>query len=108
MLPCGGQRHVGIQGGEQPAARPGSLPPQREHGGLTAGRHFQEKHLDQLGHARRGVQRADPDQASKAILVGFLRRASQRPAASLAAAVGKLRSSSTSPATNTYASGQAR
>jgi hypothetical protein len=39
-------------------------------------------HLDQLGHARRGAQRADPDQASQAIIVGFLRRASQRPAAS--------------------------
>jgi hypothetical protein len=35
-------------------------------------------HLDQLGHARRGTQRADPDQASKAITVGSLRRASCR------------------------------
>jgi len=39
-------------------------------------------HLDQLGHARRGTQRTDPDQASKAITVGSLRRASQRPAPS--------------------------
>jgi hypothetical protein len=82
MLPCGGQRHVGIQGGEQPAARPGSLPPQREHGGLTAGRYFQDMHPGQRGHARRGAQRADPDQAGQAIIVGFPRRASQRPAAS--------------------------
>ena len=59
----GGQPDVGIQGGEQPAARPGGLPPRREHGGLTPGRHFQEMHLDQLGHARRGAQRADQDQA---------------------------------------------
>ena len=73
MFPGRGQRHVGIQGGERPAARPGSLPPQREHSGLTAGHHFQEMHLDQFGHARRRTQRADPDQASKAITVGSLR-----------------------------------
>jgi len=82
MLPGGGQRDVGIQGRKQPAARSGGLPPQREHGGLTAGHHFQEMHLDQLGHARRGTQRADPDQASKAITVGSLRHASQQPTAS--------------------------
>ena len=72
VLPGGGQRHVGIQGREQPAARPGSLPPQREHGGVTAGHHVQEMHLDRLGHARRGTQRADPDQAGEAITVGSL------------------------------------
>jgi hypothetical protein len=82
MLPGGDQRNIAIQGREQPAARPGSLPPQREHGGLTAGHQFQEMHLDQLGHARRGTQRADPDQASKAITVGSLRHGSQQPAAS--------------------------
>jgi len=39
-------------------------------------------HLDQLRHAGHGTHRADPDQASKAITVGSLRHASQRPAAS--------------------------
>ena len=82
MLPGGSQRHVGIQGREQPAARPGSLPPQREHGGLTAGHHIPDMHLDQLGHAGHGAHRAGPDQASKAITVGSLRCAGQRPAAS--------------------------
>ena len=81
-LPGGGQPDIGIQGREEPAVRPGSLPPQREHGGLTTRHHVQYMHLDQLGHARRGTQRAVPGQASKAITVGSLRRASQRPAAS--------------------------
>ena len=39
-------------------------------------------HLDQLAHARHSAQRADPDQASKAITLGSLRHARQRPAAS--------------------------
>ena len=62
VVPGGGQRNIGVQGREESAARPGSLPPQREHGGLTADRQVQEMHLDQLGHARRGAQRADPGQ----------------------------------------------
>jgi hypothetical protein len=39
-------------------------------------------HLDQLGRARRGAQRADPGQAGNAFAVGPLRRPGQQPAAS--------------------------
>jgi hypothetical protein len=83
MLPGGGQAVVGIQSREQPAARPDGLPPQREHGGLTTGRHFQEMHPRPAWtcRPRRPVGRPGPE-ASKAIIVGSLRRASQRSAAS--------------------------
>ena len=82
MFPRRGQRKVSVQDREQLAARPSRLPPQREHGGLTVGRHVQEMHLHQLGHPRRGAQRANPGQASNAIAVGPLRHPGQQPAAS--------------------------
>jgi hypothetical protein len=69
-------------------------------------------HLDQLGHARRGTQRADPDQASKVITEALCDARVSDPArarfASLAPSAGKLRSSSTSPATNISQADQAR
>ena len=72
-LPGSGQPDVGIQGGEQPAARPGGLSPQREHRGPIPGHHVQDLRLGQLGHARDLAQRTDPGQAGKAITVGSVR-----------------------------------
>lgn len=82
VLPGRGQRKVSVQGREQRHARPGSLPAQRQHGGLTADRHVQQMHPGQLGHPRRGAQRADPYKATNAIAVGPLRHLGQQPAAS--------------------------
>ena len=84
LLPGRCQPEVGIQGRKQPAGWPGRLPPQREHGGLTAGHHIQGMHLDQLGHGRHLAQRADPGQPGQAITVGSLRHVSQQPRPSAA------------------------
>ena len=77
--PGGDQPDVGIQGREQSAARPGGLPSQREHGGLTPGHHVQDLHLDQHGHARPRAQRTDPGHAGQAITVGSVLHAGQQP-----------------------------
>ena len=82
LLPGRGQRDVGVQGGEQPAAGPGGFPPQRQHGGGLAGHQVPEVNLDQPGYTRGGTQRADPGQAGDPLVVGRLRSAQQRAAAS--------------------------
>lgn len=82
LLPGGGQRDISIQGGKQYAARPGGLPPQRQHHAAAARHRVPVMHPDQPGHASAVAQRADPGQASDPVAIGMARGIHQRPATS--------------------------